>query len=117
MVTVFIQFNSESKFITPEFIFKGKGTHTKVNVADDIKFQWSPSGSYGFEQMLKTISNLPNRYNPFTQKNYAIYVLDDYAVHLIPEIRKVLFQRGCILLVMGGGITRFIQAKDTYLHH
>ena len=93
-VTVFTRFNSESKFITPEFIFKGKGTRTKVNVADDIKFQWLPSASYRFEHTLKTISNLPNRYSLFTQKNYAIYVLNDYAVHLMPEIRKALFQRG-----------------------
>ena len=102
-VTVFTQVNSESKFIIPEFVFKGKGTQTKVNVADNIKFQWSPNGSYRFEQMLKTISNLPNRHNSFTQKNYAIYVLDDYAVHLMLEIRKALFQRGHILIVMGVG--------------
>ena len=64
---------------------------------------------------VKTISNLPNRYNPFTQKNYSIYVLDDYAVHLKPEIRKALFQRGYILVVTGGGIIGFIQANNTDL--
>ena len=115
-VTVFTQVNSKSKFITPEFIFKGKRTRTKVNVADDIKFQWSPSGSYRFEHVLKTISNLPNRYDPFTQKNYATYVLDDYAVHLMSEMRKALFQRGYILVVMGVGTTGFIQANGTHLH-
>ena len=67
--------------------------------------------------MLKTISNLPNRFNPFTPKDFAIYVLDDYAVHLMPEIRKACYQRGYILVVMGGGITGFIQANDTDLHH
>jgi len=36
------------------------------------KYQWSESGSYRFYQMLKTISNLPNRCNPFTQKDFAI---------------------------------------------
>ena len=66
--------------------------------------------------MLKIISNLPNCYNPFTKRNYAIYVLDDYAVHLMPEIRKALFQRGYILVVMGRGITAFIQANNTHLH-
>ena len=114
-VTVFTQINSESKFITQEFI-KGKGTPTKFNVADYIKFQWSPSGSYRFGHMLKTISNLPNHYNPFTQKNYSIYVLDDYAIHLMPEIRKALFQQGYIFVVMGGGITGFIQVNNTHLH-
>ena len=67
--------------------------------------------------MLETISHLPNRYNPFTQKDFAIYVLDDYAVHLIPKVRKALYLRGYILVLMGGGITGFIQANDTDLHH
>ena len=34
----------------------------------------------------------------------------------MPEIRKALFQRGYILVVMGGGITGFIQANDTHYH-
>ena len=67
--------------------------------------------------MLKTISNLPNLYNSFTLKDFAIYVLDDYAVHLMPEVRKALYQRGYVLVLMGGGITGFIQANDTDHHH
>ena len=74
-VTIYTQVTSDSQFVTPEFIFKSKGTRTKVNVANDILFQWSPSGSYRLEHLLKTISHLPNRFNPFTQKNYAIYAL------------------------------------------
>ena len=66
--------------------------------------------------MIKTINKLPNRFNPFTQKNFAIYVLDDYVVHLMPEVRKALYERGYILAVMGGGMTGFIQANDTDLH-
>ena len=66
--------------------------------------------------MVKTIGNLPNCFNPFTQKNFAIYVLDDYAVHLMPEVWKALYERGCIQRVMGGDITEFIQANDTDLH-
>ena len=65
--------------------------------------------------MLKTIKSLPNRFNPFTQKGFAIYV-DDYAVHLMPEIRKALYERGYILILMGGGITGHIQANDSDLH-
>ena len=120
-VTGFTQVSSDSKFYTPEFKggrlkVKGKGTRMKINVEEDIKFQWSPSGSYRLDQLLETISNLPNRYHPFTQKDYAIYVLDDYAVHLMPEVRKALFQRGYILVIMGGGVTGFIQSNDTHLH-
>ena len=34
----------------------------------------------------------------------------------MPEVRKALYERGYILVVMGGGITDFIQANDTDLH-
>ena len=64
----------------------------------------------------KNIKNLPHCFNPFTQKGLAIYVLDDYAVHLMPEIRKALYEKGYILMLMCGGITGFIQANDTDLH-
>ena len=71
---------SASKIVLqPEFVFQGKGVRAKVAV-ENVNFQWSPSGSYGLEHVIKTISNVPNRFNPFTQKNFAIYVLDDYAV-------------------------------------
>ena len=113
---MFTQVSSDSKLYTPEFVFKVKGTRTKINVEEDIKSQWSPSGSYRLDQLLKTIGNLLNRYHPFTQKDYAIYILDDYAVHLMPEVRKALFQRGYILVIIGGGITGFIQSNDTHLH-
>ena len=115
-VTVFTQVASVSKIVLqPESIFKGKGVRAKVAV-ENANFQWSPSGSYRLEHMIRTISNLPNRFNPFTQKNFAIYALDDYAVHLVPEVRKALYERCYILIVMGGGITGFIQANDTDLH-
>ena len=67
--------------------------------------------------MLETLKHLTNGFNPFTQKGFAIYVLDDYAVYLMPEIRKALYERGYILILMGGGITGFIQANDTDLHN
>ena len=95
--------NKESIKLDSEFVFKGKGTHTKVSVLDSVKYQWSPSGSYQIDQMLETISHLPNRYNQLTQKDLAIYILDDYAIHLIPEVRKALYL-GYILVLMGGGI-------------
>ena len=66
--------------------------------------------------MIKTIEHLPNRHHIFSQKNYAIYVLDDYAVHLMPELRSALLKRGYILEVIGGGITGDIQINDTHFH-
>ena len=66
--------------------------------------------------MLKTIENLPNRSHPWMKKDYCIYVLDNYAVHLMPEIKKALQQRGYILVLIGGGITGDIQVNDTHFH-
>ena len=43
-------------------------------------------------------------------------MLDDYEVHLMPEVRKALYERGYILIVMGGGSTVFIQAYGTDVH-
>ena len=96
-VTVFTQISSDPAIkLLPEFLFKGKGTRTKVNAPDGVKYQWSEKGSYRLEHMSKTIDNLPNRYNPFTPKSVAIYALYDYAVHLMPEFRKALWHRGYV---------------------
>ena len=116
--TAFREVSGQEKInFNPEFVSKGVGTRTKVSIPDTVKYQWSASGSYRIDQMLKTISYLPNHYNPLTPKDFAIYVLDNYAVHLMPEVRKALYQRGYVLALMGGGITGFIQANDTDLHH
>ena len=49
--------------------------------------------------------NLPNTFNPFTCKDFAIYVLHDYAVHLMLEVRKLHWERCYVLIIIGGGIT------------
>ena len=59
--------------------------------------------------------NLLNRFNPFTCKDFAIYVLDDYAVDLMLEVRKLLWERGYVLIIIGGGITGYIQENDTHV--
>ena len=53
----------------------------------------------------------------FTENRYAIYVLDDYSVHLIPEVRQALLKKGYVLVVIGGGITGDIQINDTSCNH
>ena len=113
-VTVYTQVASDSSIkLLPEFVFKGKGTRTKVNPPANMKYQWAPKGSYRLEQMLKTISHLPNRFNMFTPKNYIIYVLDDYSVHLLPEIKEALLKRGYVYVGIGGGITGDIQVMKS----
>ena len=53
----------------------------------------------------------------FTKKGYAIYVLDDYSIYLMPEVRQALLKKGYVLVVIGGGITGDIQINDTSCHH
>ena len=75
-VTVFTQVSSDPKvLVNPKFVCKGKGTRTALNPQPGIKFQWAPKGSYRLEHMLKTIQNLPNRFNMFTPKNYAMFLM------------------------------------------
>ena len=52
----------------------------------------------------------------FTEQSVAIYVLDDYSVHLMLEVRQVLFKEGYVLVIIGGGITGDIQINDTNSH-
>ena len=69
-------------------------TCPKVNAPENMHYQWAPKGSYRPEQLLKSISHYPNRVNMFTPKKYAIYVLDDYSVHLLLEVKEALLKRG-----------------------
>ena len=116
-ITCFTQLCSDPQVeMLPEFVFKGKGTCTQLQAPEGVNFQWAPKGSYHLEQMLQMVNSLPNRFNMFTQKGFAIYVLDDYSVHLMPEIREALFKKGYILVIIGGGITGDIQINDTHCH-
>ena len=53
----------------------------------------------------------------FTHKDYTIYVLDDYSVHITSEVRQALLARGYILVCIGGGITGNIHVNNTHVHH
>ena len=118
-ITVFTQVSSDTSnpLPLPEFVFKGKGARTKLNHSPGIKSHWTPKGSYRLNTMLDTIANLPNRFNMFSQSNYALYILDDYSVHITDEVKKALLAKGYILVVIGGGITGDIQCNDTRIYH
>ena len=65
---------------------------------------------------MASIKHLPNRFNIFSHDNFAIYVLDDYAVQLMLEVRQALWNRGYSLAIIGEGITAILQVNDTHLH-
>ena len=46
-VTAYTQVCSDPNVtLQPEFVFKGKGTRTKLNPPEGVHFQWSPKGTY-----------------------------------------------------------------------
>ena len=53
----------------------------------------------------------------FTKQSFAIYVLDDYFVYLMPEVRQAYFKKGYVLVIVGGGISGDTQINDTNCHH
>ena len=49
-VTVYTQVANDSLIkLLPEFVFKGKGTRTKVNAPKNMHYQWASKGSYRLE--------------------------------------------------------------------
>ena len=116
-VTAFTQLVSEEpNHLPPGFVFKGKCIRTKLDPPPGVHFQWAEKGSYRVENMLETIKHLPNKANPFTCKNFDIYVLDNYSVHCTEDIKNALFAKGYVPIIMGGGITGDMQINDTRLH-
>ena len=107
-VTVYTQVgNGSSIKLLAEFVFKGKGTRTKVNAPENMHYQWAPKGSYRPDQMLKTISHLPNRSTCLRQKTMRKTI----SVHLLPEVKEVLLKHGYVYVGIGGGITGDIQVN------
>ena len=116
--TVFTQISSDGTIFMPEYVFKGSGKRPPtLKTPEGMHYQWALKGSYRLEQMVETIKRLPNNHNPFTQANYDIYVFDNYAVHLMPEIRAEFLKRGYVPVLIRGGITGYIQLNDTHVHH
>lgn len=50
-----------------------------------------------------------------SEKGFAIYVLDHYAVQLMPEIRQA-FKKEHIFVIIGGVITGDTQINGTHCH-
>ena len=66
--------------------------------------------------MLGTISNLPNCHQVFTMKNYCIYAVDDYSLHIMPKVKKALLKRGYVYVEIGGRVNGDTQTNDTDIY-
>ena len=116
-ITVFTQVSTDTANPMPlEFIFKGKGTRVQLHPPPGVHAQWSDSGSYRQEHILTTISHLKRRAF-LSESDTAIYLLDNYSVHVTPETQMALRNRGYIPIFFGGGITGDLQVNDTHIHH
>ena len=93
-----------------------------MNAPENANVYWSESGSYRLETMLQKIQNLPDRSNLnifCKEKGYAIYILDDYSVHLMDEVRKAFLKKGYILIISQlsrkiTGIKKICKTWDLY---
>ena len=82
-----------------------------MNAPENMHYQWALKGSYRLKQTLKTISHLPNHFNMFQPENHAVYVLNDYNVHLLSEVKEALLKRGYVYVGIGGSITGDIRVN------
>ena len=86
------------------FYFLLTGKRIKLDGKEDLNIHWAPKGSYRLDTMLKTIANLPDRSNRnfFNKESgFALYILDDYAVHLMDDVRKAFLAKGYFLIIIG----------------
>ena len=116
MTCLTIVSSEPNKTYLPQFVLKGKGIRVQSgnNPPEGVFVQWAEKGSYREEHMLKMINQLPNRNSPFsrqTGKGYALFILDNYSVHLMPSVKKALLNRGYVLIGIGGGITGDVQVS------
>ena len=106
----------KTKLPPAEFVFKGKGTRTKLNPPGKIKVQWADKGSYRLEHIIEFIQRLPTIHTGFAPQSRDVFTFDDYSAHLPPSVEKALFSKGYFNVVIGGGITGDIQVNDTDYH-
>ena len=82
-----------------KFVFKGKGTRTKLNPTPNVTVQWTLKGSYRLQHMQefvrKAVPDVP--YMLFSQLK-KIYSLDDYSVHLDPSISDALIKKDKLMI-------------------
>ena len=101
IVTCFTQLCSDLKTkLKPEFVFKGKDRRTHITSPKGVHYQWAPQGSYRIKQISGLIDKLPNRYNMSTEQSFAMYVLDDYSVHLVRKSDKPCSRKDMFLLLL-----------------
>ena len=114
--------SSKDGVISSHHVFKGRSTHLqdKLNRPPGVVTLWSAKGSYQVQTKAETIWHLPNltRHDALTEwtyKEWQLMLLDDYFVP--SKVWQELLKLGYVRVVLGGGITGYVQINDTHLHH
>jgi hypothetical protein len=111
-----------------EFMFKhdikGEESKLELRLREHIRARgygpWvsvatSSSGSYAQDDILTFLdTHLPRPQS--RAKCWRIMFADDFAAHKVNSVRRLCWQRGYILIVLGGGTTPFVQTCDTDLN-
>ena len=72
------------------------------------------SGSYKAEDVLAYLQRHLEPWGP--GRRWRILTADDYKGHKDPRIFQICWERGYLLILIGGGITGAVQTCDTHLH-
>ena len=74
----------------------------------------SPTGSYNTADILSYLSDVLPPWDP--NRKWRILLLDAFSAHLDEDVSKLAWDRGYLLVYIGGGCTGSIQPLDTHVH-
>jgi hypothetical protein len=104
-----------------EFVFKG-GQKLELRLREYIRERglgpWlsvatTDSGSYKMPDVIRFLTtHLPDNFSP-QSRQWRISIADAFSAHLPPQVFKLCWNRGYVLITLGGGITPVVQTCDT----
>jgi hypothetical protein len=107
-----------------EFVFKG-GQKLELRLRQYIRERgfgpWlsvatTDSGSYKMPDVIKFLkTHLPDDFSP-QSRQWRIIIADAFSAHLSPQVFNLCWNRGYVLITLGGGITPVVQTCDTDLN-
>ena len=107
-----------------EFVFKG-GEKLELRLREYIRERgygpWisvatTDSGSYKMPDVIRFLkTHLPDNFSP-QSRQWRIIIADAFSAHLSPQVFNLCWNRGYVLITLGGGITPVVQTCDTDLN-
>ena len=97
---------------------------TELRYPETVYVQTCESGSYRADNICDLLDwALPN-YTPFnppkkhkgSKPTLVAVILDWFAAHHCEDTRALLHKKGCMRIMLGGGLTAIVQGNDTHLH-